>query len=258
MGNEHAGHRQRMRERFRTHGLEGFAPHEVLELMLFYAIPQRNLNPLAHRLIKHFGTFGAVLEAPVEELTKVEGMGEYAATLLKLFAEVSRRYTLSPAQERRALTTRSEAEKHCAALLHGCRQEHFYAVCLDAQMRVIQDELIARGTLSEVPAYPRIVVEAVLRYNAHAVILCHNHPGGSSVPSAKDLEMTRRISEVLIGIGVLLIDHVVVADGEWTSMVRCGLLRLENGTNGMEFRAADSASEVRIRASLEERTKKKK
>lgn len=251
MAGEHAGHRQRMRERFREGQLEGFAPHEVLELMLFYAIPQRNVNPLAHRLLDHFGTFNAVLDAPYEELMKVEGMGEYAATLVKLFQAVSARYAQNLTQERKVLPNRGAAQRHCLSLFHGQRQEHFYVVCLDSRMSVIRNELIAKGTLDEVPAYPRMVVEAVMRHNAHAAILCHNHPGGSEIPSAQDVEMTRQIVSVLGGIGVLLVDHMVIAGDRCLSMVQCGLIELQKTQTAIEANVADSAGELRIRAKLE-------
>lgn len=258
MATEHAGHRQRMRERFLAQGLEGFAPHEALEMMLFYAIPQRNVNPLAHKLMDRFGSFNAVLDAPVEELMKVEGMGEYAATLLKLFAQAAKRYAQNRTEERKTLSNRAEAEAHCMSLLQGFRQEHFYAVCLDGQMRVIRDELISRGTVNEVPAYPRLVAEAVLRHNAHAVVLCHNHPGGSIIPSQQDVEMTRQLGMVLGGIGVILADHVIVAGGECLSMVRCGLMEHLTTDTTVKTRVADPAGETLIRAKLEGRLKGRK
>lgn len=144
MAGEHAGHRQRMRERFLAGGLEGFADHEVLELMLFYAIPQRNVNPLAHRLLDRFGTLHAVLEAPVEELMKVEGVGQYAALLLSLFSHAARRLEMSRENTGKLICNRGMAEKHAVRLLQGLRTEHFYAVCLDGRMQLIADELISR------------------------------------------------------------------------------------------------------------------
>ena len=131
MAGAHDGHRGRMRERFRREGLNGFADHEALELMLFYAIPQRNVNPLAHALLERFGSFHGVLEASEEELCRVEGVGEYAAVLLHLFAAVGRRVEESRAGQREKLRNRMEAQEHCRRLLAGRRQEAFYVVCLD-------------------------------------------------------------------------------------------------------------------------------
>ena len=255
MAGEHAGHRQRMRERFLLHGLEGFADHEVLELMLFYAIPQRNVNPLAHALIDRFGSLHGVLEAPVEELSKVEGMGAYASAFLSLFSQVARRVEWSRAGERERISNRGMAEQHCLRLLNGLREEHFYAVCLDGRMRLIKDVLIARGTLAEVQAYPRVVAEAVLRHNAHSVVLCHNHPGGSVVPSRQDVDMTRVLLQLLQSIDVYLADHVVVAQGRALSMVNAGLIERRTESENVYTSVADSSTEVLIRARLEKQAK---
>ncbi|MEG2186766.1 MAG: DNA repair protein RadC, partial [Clostridia bacterium] len=257
MASEHGGHRQRMRERFLTNGLEGFAAHEVLELLLFYAIPQRNVNPLAHALLERFGSLHAVLEANVADLQRVEGVGEYAATLLSLFSQVSRRLQQSRAGELETLRNREAAEKHCIGLLSGLKQEHFYVVCLNGQMQVISDALIARGTLSEVPAYPRMVADAVLRHNAHSVVLCHNHPGGSPIPSQGDMEMTRQLGVLLQSIEVVLADHIIVADEMALSMVGCGLMEQDVSGVGVLTKVADSAGEVRIRHQLLKKQKQK-
>ncbi|MDD3334571.1 MAG: DNA repair protein RadC [Eubacteriales bacterium] len=251
MAGEHEGHRARMRERFIKQGLDGFAAHEVLELLLFYAIPQRNVNPLAHTLLERFGSLHAVLDAPIEELRKTEGVGEYAATLLHLFSAVSTRLSQSRAGERVMLKNRRAAQEYCVRLLTGRKQEHLYAVCLNGQMQVIADALIARGSLSEVPAYPRVVADAVLRHNAHSVILCHNHPGGNAYPSQDDMDMTAKLAMLLKSIEVVLIDHMIVADGEAFSMSGQGLIRQEICENDILVKVASSAGELRIRSQLD-------
>lgn len=248
MPGEHAGHRRRMRERFMSQGLEGFAPHEVLELILFYAIPQRNVNELAHRLMAHFGTLHGVLEAPVEELVKVEGIGEYAATLISLFLQVATQVEQSRAGERETLGSRSAAKEHCKRLLTGFREEHFYMVCLNGQMQVICDAFITRGSLSEVPTYPRLVVNTALRHNAHTVVLCHNHPGGSLEPSEQDVEMTIMLKNILAAVEVMVADHIIVADGQTLSMSTGGYLNYAKSTERTCGQAADSSGEVRVQA----------
>ena len=210
MAGEHAGHRQRMRERFLCGGLDGFADHEVLELMLFYAIPQRNVNPLAHRLLERFGTLHAVLEASVADLMKVEGVGRHTALLLNLFSHAARRLEMSRENTGKLICNRGMAEKHAVRLLQGLRTEHFYAVCLDGRMQLIADELIARGSIDEVQAYPRLVAEAVLRHNAHAAVLCHNHPGGSPIPSQQDVDVTRQLVALLTSLGVAVADGILL------------------------------------------------
>ncbi len=247
MAGEHDGHRQRMRERFQAQGLDGFAPHEVLELILFYAIPRANVNPLAHRLIDTFGSLHAVLEADVKDLTKVEGIGQNAATLLSLFGHVDRQLERSRSAARKKLRNRLEASRHCLGLLAGLREEHLYLVCLNAQMEVLQNVLIARGTLNEVPAYPRMVAEAALRANAHAVVLCHNHPGGSIIPSSNDLEMTASLGQLLQSLDVLLADHVIVAGEDTLSLVECGLLQHEQDDGMLMTKVADPGDDPLIR-----------
>lgn len=253
MAGEHAGHRQRMRQRFQESGLNGFADHEVLELALFYAIPQRNVNPLAHRLIERFGSLHAVLGAPVQELCKVEGVGENAATLLNLFFCVANRLEMKRDGKAKSITTFTEASSHCEALLRGLRQEHFYIVCLNAQGEVLRDALINRGTIDEVQAYPRLVAEEALRHNAHSVILCHNHPGGSVIPSHADVEATRTLADLLQRLEIRLVDHIIVAAGESLSMVRCGLIQSRVHDGCMTAHVADGAGEVRIRHELEKK-----
>ena len=256
MAGEHAGHRQRMRERFRAQGLDGFAPHEMLELMLFYAIPQKNVNPLAHRLLERFGSLHGVLQASVEQLMQVEGMGEYAATLLSLFAHASRQLEISRNQELPRLFTKGVALEHCRRLVDGLKQEHFYVVCLNAQLEVIRDVLIARGTLDEVQAYPREVARVVLESNAHSVILCHNHPGGSMVPSQADLDLTGILGNLLSSMNVELIDHVVVGRGMALSMMDHGLLTKDVSSGMMVTRVADPESATRIRHMLIKRAER--
>lgn len=257
MPGEHAGHRQRMRRRFVEQGLEGFAPHEVLELMLMYAIPQKNVNPIAHRLMESFGSLHAVLEADVQELMKVDGVGEYAASLLSLFSHVDRRLEKSRGETRKHLKNREVCREHCRGLLSGLRQEHLYLVCLNAQMEVLNNALIAKGTINEVPAYPRLVAEAALRANAHAAVLCHNHPGGTAIPSRQDLEMTAALSKSLQALDVLLADHVIVAADEALSLVECGLMEHVTAPTGLITKVADSGGEVLIRRRVEEMRKKK-
>ena len=247
MGQEHAGHRQRMRERFRQQGLQGFAPHEVLELILFYAIPQRKVNPLAHRLLDQFGSLHAVLDASVEQLMQVEGVGEYAATLLHLFSDVGRQLGVSRSSQESVPFDIGHAKKHCLNLLDGLTEEHFYVVCLDSRMCLIRDVLIAKGSIDEVPTYPRIVAQAVLACNAYAVVLCHNHPGGDIVPSQPDLDATSTLHNMLKTMNVRLVDHMVVAGGRVVSMVNLGLIVHENPQNVLETQVADSAGGVMIR-----------
>lgn len=218
----HEGHRQRLRERFRLEGLESFAPHEVLELLLFYARARGDVNPLAHLLLQTFGSLRGVLEAPADQLMRVPGIGEETATLLSLMVPMFRRYELCICEERKKLQNYREVKEYCSALLTGLRKERFYLISVSTQMRVVGLRLLAEGTLSEVPAHPRQVVETALNHNAYGVILCHNHPGGSARPSIGDVTVTQEIEGVLAHLGIALIDHIIVADGKVYSMIEHG------------------------------------
>lgn len=214
----HEGHRQRLRERFRREGLENFAPHEVLELLLFYTRARGNVNPLAHKLLETFGSLRGVLEAPVEQLTAVDGVGEETASLLALTVPLFRRYELCLCEEKRKLKQYYEVEDYCRALLTGLRKERFYVISVSTQMRVLGQRMIAEGDLTEVMAYPRLVVETALNQNAYGVILCHNHPGGEAIPSLGDVDVTRELEALLAKLGIGLMDHIIVADGQTYSM----------------------------------------
>ena len=165
--NMHEGHRHRLRERFRLEGLECFAPHEVLELLLFYARARGDVNPLAHTLLTTFGSLKGVLEAPVEQLRTVEGVGEETATLLSMMVPLFRRYEVCLCEEKKRLMYFSDVHEYCRALLNGLRKERFYVISISAQMRLLGQRIVAEGSLSEVPAYPRLVVETALTHNAY-------------------------------------------------------------------------------------------
>lgn len=218
----HEGHRGRMRERFRAEGLEGFAPHEVLELLLFYGRARGNVNPLAHGLLDAFGSLKGVLEARPEQLMTVKGVGEETATLISMIVPMFRRYQACIREEMHCITSKEDAKNYCVSLLTGWRMERFYVICLSASNRVLGQRLISVGNLAEVSAYPRQVAETALNYNAYAVILCHNHPGGSVEPSLDDLRATCQIQSLLSALEIRLTDHIVVSGDAAYSMAQHG------------------------------------
>lgn len=218
----HEGHRGRMRERFRTEGLDGFAPHEVLELLLFYGRARGNVNPLAHELLDAFGSLKGVLEASPEQLMMVRGVGEETATLISMIVPLFRQYQVCVRKEMACIISREDAKNYCVSLLSGWRTERFYIICLSAANRVLGHRLIATGDLTEVTAYPRVIVETALNYNAHSVIFCHNHPGGSERPSADDVASTQWLREILNGLEIRLMDHIIVSGGAVYSMTQHG------------------------------------
>ena len=215
----HAGHRARMKERFMKEGLSGFSEHEVLELLLMFAIPQRDVNPLAHRLIERFGSLSAVLETAPSELKQVDGVGENAATLVTLFPSLTRRYLLSRAGEKPLLNTSERAGAYGRALFADCRVETLYLLCLDVKCRLLQAVKLAEGTIDRVPVQNREIIRAVLSTQAKNVLMMHNHPSGSLRPTAEDIDLTRRVMHALESIEVLLVDHLIIgADGYFSFM----------------------------------------
>ena len=221
----HTGHRQRMRERFRKEGLEGFAPHEVLELLLFYARARGDVNPLAHELLDAFGSLKGVLEAGPEQLMQVKGVGEETAAFLGLMVPIFRRYQEEVCSQTVTLKTCSAASQYCKALVAGLRRERLYLISISASRLLLGTRLICEGVLNEVPAYPRRVVEVALNHNASAVLLCHNHPGGHAEPSSADIASTEQLEALLYHLGITLVDHIIVAGNETYSMSQHGHLK---------------------------------
>lgn len=237
----HSGHRARLKERFLKEGLSGFAAHEVLELLLTYAIPQRDVNPLAHALIKHYGSLSTVLEASAEELQRFPGIGPHAAALLSMVPQLSSFYMRDRFRDKPLLNNYAQAGKYCVTLFLGNANEAVYLLCLDAQSRLIHPALLQNGTIDESQIYPRDVVATALRYQAHAVVLTHNHPGGVILPSAADYQATHTVVEALKVINVKTIDHIIVAEGQFLSMAQHSLMRRGNLIEASEF-------EVRVKS----------
>ena len=221
--NPHLGHREKLRQRFiRENGLDHFEDHQILELLLFYANPRGDTNPIAHALLEQFGSLKGVLEARPEMLMTVTGVKETAATLISMVVPLTRVWNRCAMAEPERIGNSREAEKYCLSILAGHRSERFYVVSLNAKCQVLGRRMISEDSLSEVSAYPRIVMETALNYNAHSVLLCHNHPGGTCAPSPEDIASTLQLQRLLNGVGILLLDHIIVANENTYSMVQHG------------------------------------
>ena len=216
-GGEHAKHRERMRTRFLEHGLDNFADHEVLELLLFYAVPRGDVNPLAHRLLDEFGSLANVLEAETPDLCRVEGMGEKTAAFLHLLPPMFRRYQTSKIQGTIYDSTDKVAE-YLVKYYIGRPREQLAAVLLDNQCRLIRICDIAEGSATAVKINMRKLLQCVLQYNAADVVLAHNHPRGMCSPSRADIVQTSPIREMLKNIDVRLVDHIIIAEERWISL----------------------------------------
>ena len=224
----HSGHRARLKERFRTEGLDNFSEVQVLELLLFYAIPRQDTNPIAHALLEHFGSLAQVLEAPVEELEKVTGIGENAATLLSLITSVGRYYLVNRSTQNVILNTIEKCGEYLVPFFFGRRNEIVFILCLDAKCKVLCCKEVGEGSVNSANVPIRRIVELALGANATTVILAHNHPSGLALPSGDDIQATRRVAAALATVDIHLGDHLVVADDDFVSMVQSGYRFEEN------------------------------
>lgn len=217
---DHTGHRQRLRQRFEENRLQGFSDHEILELLLTYAIPRVDVNPLAHELVSAFGSLSAVLDATPEELKKVDGIGERSAALLSMMVPLFQRYEQERLQSKPRFTTYSALASYCNTLFMGAREEKFFLLCFDAKMQLIKAVNIASGTADEVHVSPKMVVREAMRHNAVTAAVAHNHPSGDPMPSQDDMDLTLSIRQALAMVEIRLVDHVVVGSNETYSIFR--------------------------------------
>lgn len=220
----HDGHREKMRQRFMTGGLDAFADHEILELLLYYAIPRRDTNPIAHALMERYGSLPAVLAAPMEDLKRTEGIGESAAVLLHLVPQVCRRARLAQVGGDQVLNSSERAGAYLLECFDGESREVIYQLCLDRKGKLLACKRLGEGSVASADLDVRRLVENAILTGASAVILAHNHPSGVALPSDGDYTATMRVRAALNAIGIELADHIIVADGDFVSMADSGYL----------------------------------
>jgi DNA repair protein RadC len=236
----HDGHRKRLRERAAKTGLEGFQPHEVVELLLTFTIPRKDVNELGHALVDRFGSFAGAADATREELMAVKGIGENSATLLSLLPQIVAYYQKDRWGEKPQLENRRKAGEFCTAMFARQRVESLVLVCLDAHKQVLAAETLTQGTVDEAPVYTRAVVECALRHHAQSVLLAHNHPSGIITPSEGDVAVSQQIKRALETVEVELLDHIVVAGSEFASLTDLGLMGRQRSPILPFDRAADN------------------
>lgn len=217
MASVHDGHRGRMKGEFLARPAS-FPEHKLLELLLFYAIPQRDTNGLAHDLIDRFGSLSGVLDALPEDLAKVPGVGEHTAVLLKTVKEVSGRYLVSRSSVDELVGRPRDAVRLLRPYFFGARNERVCLVAMDGKRKCLGVRQIAEGSVNAAEVTVRKVVEAALSLNASQVILAHNHVSGLALPSAEDKATTRHLAKVLMAVGVSLFDHMIFVDDDMVSM----------------------------------------
>ena len=206
----HAGHRDRLRQRFVTAGEDSLADYELLELLLFRAVPRRDVKPLAKGLIARFGSFAEVLGARPERLREISGLGEAAILDLKIVEAAARRLTRGVVKSRKSLSAWTEVLDYCRTAMAFNEQEEFRILFLDKRNLLITDEVQGRGTVDHTPVYPREVVRRALELSATALVLVHNHPSGDPTPSTADIKMTHDIVAIAKPLGIVIHAHLII------------------------------------------------
>jgi len=222
----HDGHRDRLRARFLEYGLDNFNDLNALELLLFYAIPRRDTNEIAHALLECFGSLEGVFYASERELLQIPGIGTNAAALIRLVPQLMKKSALSRPDRREAIMNSSDAGRYFVPRFMYEQDEVVYLLCLDGQKRVIKCAEMGRGVVNCVETSIRRIVETALKYKSSSVILAHNHPDGLALPSSEDDMVTKQVSTALALVGVSLEDHIIVAGDDFVSFADSGIMRL--------------------------------
>ncbi|NEW91594.1 DNA repair protein RadC [Rhodopseudomonas sp. BR0M22] len=212
------GHRERLRERFREAGADALSDYELLELVLFRALPRRDVKPLAKALIARFGSFAEAVQAPAERLREVGGLGDAAVIEMKLVAAAAARVTKGQVKQRTVLSSWSAVIDYCRTTMAFADKEQFRILFLDKRNQLIADELQQVGTVDHTPVYPREIVKRGLELSATAVIMVHNHPSGDPTPSQADIQMTKSIMAIAEPLGIAVHDHIIVGKNGHASL----------------------------------------
>ncbi len=219
---EHDGHRERLRKYYQEHGMDALRDYEVLELLLFYAIPRKDTQSIARSLLDHFGSFSAVLDADAQELRAIPGLGDNAVLLLQLISPLTRRYLISQREMGVVLDSSKATSDFIIPYFHGETDEVLYLLCLNSSHKLVACRLLQRGTVNSVSLPLRRAVQIALSTKAAAVILAHNHPGGLALPSNEDFYATNLLKDALSPFEIPLLDHLIIADGTCISLLEKG------------------------------------
>ncbi len=224
-GPHYLEHRKRLRERFRETGFEGFRDYEALELLLTYAIPRKDVKPLAKKLIGKFGDFQGVLDATYDEIVSSDGIGENAATFLSLLKGCAALYLKQNIKKKKQISGTTSLIDYCRAEMRGLKDEQFRAIFLNSQNEVIADEVIQEGTVDQSVVYPRKVMERALHYKASSMIFVHNHPSGSTKPSKQDIVITEVLRQAAQSLQIKVHDHLIISKSGYFSFLESGILK---------------------------------
>jgi DNA repair protein RadC len=206
----HEGHRQRLRERFKKAGINGFHDYEFIELLLTYSISQKDVKPIAKELLKHFNGLKGIFDASLEELTSLKGIGERTAILIKLLKEGATLYLKTHIKRREVLSAPQDVLNFCQLALSGEKNEKFAVIYLTTKNEVIEVEILEEGTINRTAVYPRKVIEGALRHHAAALIFVHNHPSGDPTPSHTDKRLTEDLGKAASAVDITVHDHIII------------------------------------------------
>ena len=220
----HKGHRQRLKKRYTLSGIETLHDYEVLELLLFYAIPRRDTKALAKDLLKKFGNLKKLMDADPKEIEALPGTGSQTALLIRLVKDLGTLYLHEKVMETAQISSTKALLDYCMALMGGLKDERFNVIYLNAQNRIIQTEVIQEGVVNQAVVYPRKILEKALRQKASAIILVHNHPSGNTKPSEADIRLTRTLQDTARVLDILIHDHIIVGENRYFSFREEGLM----------------------------------
>lgn len=223
----HEGHRDRLRQKFSKSGFDGFHGYEILELLLTYAIPRKDTKPIAKALIARFKSVRNVLDAPVEKLKDIEGMGDNVSVFLRILRDTISEYYKEVVSETKVFNTLDQLVDYLKAVIGGRQNEIVHVLYLNSKNELLYSENLGEGTVSEAVAFPRKIVEGALKHNATSVMLAHNHPGGLAEPSDNDNRLTDAVRKALMTINVTLQEHIIISDDGFYSYRKSGYFDIE-------------------------------
>jgi DNA repair protein RadC len=216
-GDDRRGHRKRLKQKFLTAGIEAFHEYEVVELLLTFAIPRKDVKPLAKDLLREFGSLKGIVDAEIGDLARISGIGKESAIVIKFIRELATLYLEQKAKAKPQIACTSELFDFCRTAMGGKKDEEFCVIYLDAQNQIIEFEIVQKGIANQAVVYPRQVLEKALRKKASALILAHNHPSGHVRPSDADIRLTRTIQETAKALDILIHDHIIIGENRFFS-----------------------------------------
>jgi len=219
--NIHAQHRKRMKEKYKLHGIDIFQNHEILEFALFYAVPRKNTNEIAHKLLDKFGSLAGVLESPVLALQEVDGIGQEAALFIKLLLDIARVYLEEKRSSKNICNSKDELISRLCAKFVGRENEVSAMILVDAKNKILYNGIVSKGCHNSVDVYLRRIVELIVLYNAAGVVFAHNHPSGIALPSKNDIVTAKKLKNTFNTMNVEFIDNLIVVENDFVSFADC-------------------------------------